>query len=299
MKLYLAALLNANLHLDGEIFKTYTPAMQYHRRNVNYLLESYHYCHKQKSVDAIRQSGERIFLDSGAFSAFTMGVQIDLPGYCDYIKRNADIIEMASVLDAVGDPQKTYENQLAMEAHDVKPLPCFHYGEDIRYLEHYMANYEYITLGGMVPISNQQLFPWLDRLWEKYLCGPDGSPRLKVHGFGLTSVPLMARYPWFSVDSSSWLQYSAYGHVFHPDFGVITVSSKSPSRKTEGKHFNTFSESDQWQLLRHFESLGFTLEQLAESYQARYVYCMWSFTELNKRFDSHGQKFVNEQPGLF
>src|SRR6187399_2968015 len=56
------------------------------------ILESFHYVGKQKFVDDMRNNKAQIFLDSGAFSAFTLGVKLSVEEYCDYIKRNSDII---------------------------------------------------------------------------------------------------------------------------------------------------------------------------------------------------------------
>lgn len=299
MRLFIAAAIYNGMHLGGPVDSRLTPVQQQHRRECKNLLESYHYYNTDKVCDATRQGGERVFLDSGAFSAYTQGVEIDLPKYCDFIKRNSDIIEVASVLDAVGDPLKTYQNQLAMEAHGVRPLPCFHYGEDERYLDYYAANYEYITLGGMVPISTPNLLLWLDRLWEKHLTDGSGRPRLKVHGFGLTTISLMKRYPWYSVDSSSWVQISSVGSILHPDHGVIAMSHTSPNRKQEGRHFDTLSHIEQSYLTHEFTRLGYTVQELRTSYLARRCFCMWAYTELNRRINSEGKVFQNEQQGLF
>src|SRR5690606_10804597 len=124
-------------------------------------------------VDKMRTDGVKVFLDSGAFSAYTQGVTIDIGQYCEYIQRNADIIEFASVLDAIGDHVGTYHNQMEMERRGVRPLPCFHYGEPTEVLDYYVENYEYITIGGMVPISTPQLRIWLDRLWDEHLTNAD------------------------------------------------------------------------------------------------------------------------------
>lgn len=299
MKLYIAAAIYNGMQLGGTVHGRLTPVQQEHRRQVKYLLESYHYFNKQKMVDATRAGGETIFLDSGAFSAYTQGVEIDLPTYCRFIQEHNDIIDVASVLDAVGDPLKTWQNQQAMEALGTKPLPCFHYGEDERYLDHYVANYEYITLGGMVPISTPALLLWLDRLWEKHLTDSTGKPKVKVHGFGLTTIKLMKRYPWYSVDSSSWVQISSIGAVIHPDHGTIYLSHTSPARKQEGRHFDTMSRIEQAQLAHEFAALGYSVQELRTSYLARRTFCMWAYTELNRRIDSVGKSFVNEQQGLF
>lgn len=132
MRLFLAGLYTSNFNLEGTVFKKLTNAEKEARVGVKHYLESYHYIYRESAVKKIRQDGKTVFLDSGAFSAFTKGVQVDLPGYCEYIKKNADIIQVidgvlcASVLDGIGDPLLTYQNQMAMEALGVKPLPCFH-----------------------------------------------------------------------------------------------------------------------------------------------------------------------------
>jgi hypothetical protein len=255
------------------------------------LLESYHYVNRQSYIDAIRNSGDKVFIDSGAFSAHTLGVSIDLPTYCRYLQVNEDIVLkddgvlVASVLDGIGDAQKTYENQLAMEAHGVRPLPCFHVGEDERYLEWYMANYEYITLGGMVAASKKQVEIWLERIWDKWLTDGSGNPRLKVHGFGLTSVPLMENFPWYSCDSSSWIQAASFGSVITPDHGPIKVSDKSPSRHVKGQHVENFTAAENELILKMFEAQGFNFNRLSQVYESRAVYNMWSFGKVNEHIN--------------
>ena len=161
MIIYIAA-----LHTTGVKNDSYYSKFNDREREIidslDYLLESYHYINKDRYVDIIRDRGDKVFLDSGAFSAHTLGATIDLVAYCDYIKKNDDIVKsddgilLASVLDGIGDPKKTYENQMEMQKQGVTPLPCFHYGEDERWLEWYIKNYDYITIGGMVPISTPQ-----------------------------------------------------------------------------------------------------------------------------------------------
>ncbi len=171
-------------------------------QNLPHILESYHYINSNKIVEQMRADNAKVFLDSGAFSAHTLGVTIPIEEYCEYIKRNMDILRiedgvvMASVLDGIGDPLQTWRNQLVMEAYGAKPLPCFHFGEDSRYLDWYIERYDYITIGGMVGKSTDSLIKWLDRIWEKNLVDGSGNAKIKVHAFGITSVTIMERYPW-------------------------------------------------------------------------------------------------------
>jgi len=286
MHIYMAALYS-NTYRHGSRYAKLNDREKYVVDHLPHILESYHYIHKDSYVQTIREKEDRIFLDSGAFSAFTLGVDIDLPGYCNYIQTNADIIKvedgivLASVLDGIGDPQETYENQLAMEALGVRPLPCFHAGEDERYLEWYVKNYDYITLGGMVGASTKQLMIWLDRMWDKYLTDGSGNPRLKVHGFGITSIPIMDQYPWWSCDSSSWIQSAAFGSVITPDHGALSVSAKSPSRHDAGQHVSTLTSMENQKVCNMFHAQGFDYDRLSTVYESRAAYNLWSFTQIN------------------
>jgi hypothetical protein len=306
MKLYLAGIYTANFKIGGSLYNRLTENEKRQRESATNLLESYHYIHRQTFVDSIRADGRKVFLDSGAFSAFTKGVEVDLPKYCEYIKRNKDIIEhvdgtlLASVLDGIGDPLKTWQNQLAMEQLGVRPLPCFHYGEDERYLEWYIANYDYITLGGMVPISTPQLKLWLDRIWEKYLTDGSGRPRVKVHGFGLTTVSLMERYPWYSVDSSSWVQIARVGGMLlMPEARVINVSNQSPQRRVEGQHIDTLAPPLRKAVEEKLQACGVDTERMRETYLSRWCYNIWAFDQLGIQHFEEDPKFVPDQLGLF
>lgn len=262
------------------------------------ILESYHYVHRQKAVDEMRADGAQVFLDSGAFSAWNMGATISLPKYCNYIQENEDIIRkddgviMASVLDGIGDPLQTYRNQLEMEARGVRPLPCFHFGEDERYLEFYLANYPYITLGGMVGKTVEQLITWLDRIWERYIIDGSGRPKTKLHAFGITSVRVMERYPWHSVDSSSWIQFGAHGSMFTPDGVPYRVSEKAGTIHDMGKHVLNLLPIEKEYIEKLILNSGFDLERLTTIYETRATFNMWAYREIANRINMHKESRV-------
>ena len=305
MNLFLAGLYTANIHLTGSTMEKFTPIEKQHRLECKNLLESYHYVHKQTAVDKMREDGAKIFLDSGAFSAWTKGVTIDMEKYCGYIKENSDIIRvegdmvMASVLDSIGDDLGTFQNQKRMEDLGVRPLPCFHYGEDPRYLEYYIANYSYITIGGMVAQSTKSLTIWLDDIWEKYMIDGAGHPKTKVHAFGVTTPYLMRRYPWFSVDSSTWVQWASNGTVMINEKSM-PISEHSTCRKMEGQHFYTFTQPQQDAIRKIIESFGNTPERLSTEYVARWIYNIKQYNDLGiSTFPEYKDSiFIPEQVGL-
>ena len=181
-------------------------------------MESYHYLQHPKKIEKIRQRGTKIFLDSGAFSMFTRGVKVDLRDYAQFIIRHQDIIEVPANLDAIGNAEDTYANQKKLEGW-LKPqglgvLPVHHVRDKDYWLQRYLdEGYQHICLGGMVGESTATLRRWLDHVWHRYLTDKDGKPKVKVHGFGMTTRELLFRYPWASVDSTSWYS-SRYGGCF-------------------------------------------------------------------------------------
>lgn len=302
------AALYTNAYMKGQTrYLKLLPNEQEVMDTIPNVLESYHYINKQGYVDAIRNNNDKIFLDSGAFSAHTLGATINIEEYCDYIRRNRDILRvedgavMASVLDGIGDPLKTWQNQWVMEQLDAKPLPCFHFGEDERYLEWYVENYSYITLGGMVGRSSDVLAKWLDRIWERYLVDGSGKPKLKVHAFGITAIPIMKRYPWYSVDSSSWIQAAAFGSIITPEHGPLKVSDKSPSLHDVGQHVLTLTPIEQDYVFKMLEKQGFTFERLSTTYESRGAYNIWSFGIINALMNAQNnyEKFTARIQELF
>jgi hypothetical protein len=277
---------------------------------VAYRLESYHYICSGNLVHSIRRGGCPVFLDSGAFSAFTSGVEIDLAQYCAYIQENDDTIRkedgvvLASVLDAIGDPLKTWQNQKAMERIGVTPLPCFHYGDDERFLQEYVKNYRYITLGGMVSVSSNQLKLWLDRIWDMYLTDGAGRPLLKVHGFGLMSEDLLTRYPWHSADSSSWVQASSFGTLLaHKTHGKtwpsLCISGTSPNTKKQGAHFDNMPVPLRDAYAEDIARRGYDVDRLRDNYWSRRAYNLQLMNEMNERYAELKTTFRPVQRGLF
>jgi len=211
-----------------------------------------------------------LFLDSGAYSAWSQKTKISIRKYIKFIKENIDVIDIYSNLDVIGSAEGTWKNQLHMEKAGLNPLPTFHYGEDYKWLAKLRdLQYDYICLGGMVPINTKDLIPWLDTVFSKYICDKDGMPWVKVHGFGLTSLPLMERYPWYSVDSTSWVIVGRMGGIHIPakrggkwDYTKafkVVVSSLSPLKSDAGKHITTLTKLERAIMLEYIHEKGYVL----------------------------------------
>lgn len=217
----------------------------------------------------------KLFLDSGAFSARTKNIEIDIDSYIAYIKRYERYIDVYANLDVIADAEATWENQEIMEAAGLHPLPVFHVEDDMKYLERCIANYDYFCLGGMAKGYNRsERASFIDLCFEQICDQESRLPKCKIHGFGMTSIDWMWRWPWYSVDSTSWVLTSRMGSVFVPRFKngkydyelqpwKVTVSNRSPLKREPQSdsswHIDNFSPMKQEIIMKYFEERGFVL----------------------------------------
>jgi len=215
-----------------------------------------------------------LFLDSGAFSAWTQNIKINVDDYISFIKEHEDVIDVYANLDVIDSPKKTWENQMIMERAGLNPLPVYHTPfESPKWLQRYLnQGYDYIALGGMAGgiISKKQIIKQLDFVFSNLLCNEKGIPLVKVHGFGLTALDIMLRYPWYSVDSTSWVITGRMGSVYIPRYKEgkwiydenswkIAVSNRSPNAKEAGKHIETLSPTEKRIALNYIHDKGYRL----------------------------------------
>ena len=233
-----------------------------------FVLESFFYI-DDATARLIRRNEQTIFLDSGAFSSHTQGVRINLRAYADFIRRHHNIISVAANLDLIGpgnerwsyQRQKALETLLEPDGLDRLILPVHHVRDHDDWLKRYLDDgYGYIGLGGMVGESPRLLKCWLGRVFRCYLTHADGTPKVCVHGFGLTSRELMFRFPWHSVDSTTWMLVARYGGVlmdFHFSGGAVGDYKIDFSDRSGGRpwHYRSLSPADR-------KTVDLRLEQL-------------------------------------
>jgi hypothetical protein len=153
-----------------------------------------------------------VFADSGAFTAHTQGADIDVGDYGRWLSANAEHFTTYANLDVIGDPVATAVNQRILEdEHGLTPLPVFHGGEPWEALDTLIADgYRYIALGGLVAVSDKVLArKFLVRCFQ---IGADAG--VVFHGFGQTDQWMLRSLPWYSVDSTTWLNGAKYGLVY-------------------------------------------------------------------------------------
>lgn len=237
-------------------------------------LHSFYHCadsgFEEKWFKALLKRKIPMFMDSGAFSASTKNVTIDIYKYMDFLTQHKESIMYYANLDSINDPKKSLKNYELLRSNGFNPIPVFHYGEPVKYLEYMIDACDYIGVGGMVGAGVSTLRKWLDYIFPKYLVNKKGEALIKVHGFGITNFPLLFRYPWYSVDSTGWVAKSRFGLVFIPKHTngnwkydavplVISVSTTSPFLKQANRHIQNVSVKEKELLLSYIHSHGYVL----------------------------------------
>lgn len=145
-----------------------------------------------------------ILFDSGAFSIWKRGININIKDYCDYLIRHK--IEKYLVLDKVGSHIKTMENQRIMEDYGMRPIPVYHMNSPIENLYEICEKYKYVCLGGTVGSQKSTRIAFFEEVFKHF-------PDHKFHGLGITDARIIKSFPFYSVDSTTWLVAEKMGKI--------------------------------------------------------------------------------------
>ena len=192
--------------------------------------------------------------------------------YAEFIKTYKDFIDVYVNVDVIFNPELTWKVQRYLEDHHkLNPLPVFHYGENIKWLIKYMDNYDYIGIGGIgQDVSADEYVNFGDRVF-KIICDNKGEPLRRTHGFAITTNRLVYRYPWYSVDSTTWALIAGYGGILIPFFkdgkfyynkapNKILVSKRSFTGSNSKFHYQNLSESSKKIVSKYLKAKGFMID---------------------------------------
>ena len=224
---------------------------------------------------------QKLLVDSGAFSAWSRGVELDVDEYIEFLNNYSKCIDLFACIDNIPgertrkptieekmqSPQLTWENYLYMRERineKDKLVPTFHVGEDISHLQNILntkldgKHIPYIALGGTVGLAVGYKQKWYSKTFK--IIKESKNPNVKVHAFGMTSLKVLESYPFTSADSTSWIMTGANGGIY-TDNGIVKVSEKSMDNPA---YIGKLSIERQKLIERQLIEAGVTLEQCRE-----------------------------------
>lgn len=224
-----------------------------------------------------------LFIDSGAFTLYFNRAVKDKLGkafydtdefkkfvrsYAKFLLKYKDHIQHYANVDVIGDPERSHQVLKLLERkYKLNPVPVIHCGSSMDWVRRYLdEGYEFIALGGYVGYKRPEQMRWTTEAF-KVICDNSGIPRCRVHGFAMTGWHMMTAFPWWSVDSTSWVKAAGFGGVFvppkiHGEFSfdrppmVVKISDTSPNKKQALRHFTTFRKEEQKVILEWLEHIN-------------------------------------------
>lgn len=229
----------------------------------------------------------KLFVDSGAHSAHTQGIEIPVDDYIQYVNDLDEYISIFAQLDKIPGmyrkpktiedwvtaPELSWKNYLYMRERVKSPdklIPVFHQGENFKWLNTMLEttfeggkHIPYIGLSPRGDVSVKDKRAFIDKSFNIIL--KSSNPRVKVHAFGMTSLDVLEMFPFYSADSTTWLLIAAMGQILTP-WGLIYVSSKGTADPLHIKNQPVLARD---KILSYIKDKGFTLDQIQEDYAAR------------------------------
>ena len=230
----------------------------------------------------------KIFVDSGAYTSWSKGTQLDVDEYIKYLNENSQYLTLFACIDDIPgeltrkptyeeklhSPEATWENYLYMRERIIdkdKLIPVFHLGEDYSHLQRMLETkldgkyIPYIGLGGTVGSPTLVKDNWYSQVFK--IIKDSSNPNVKVHAFGMTSLTILEKYPFTSADSTSWIMTGSTGNIY-TKYGTICVSEQ-----TAGKpgHISTLPLQIQQEIEKQVNKYGTTLEECATNWRIRSV----------------------------
>lgn len=247
----------------------------------------------QQYIDA-QMNGRESFgiMDSGAFSVWNKGGTIKVADYAKKLIEMLKYFDVAANLDVI--PGKK-----GMAARDITPemtesaadqgwknyktllfilnsngyssdrlMPIYHQGESIDWLKKMVdSGCDYIGVSPSNDYSTSQRQHWLDDVYDYLL----SLPKLpKTHGYAVTSPVLMKMYPWFSTDSSSWVQQGGYGSVNTPWGPMPLTDRESTMGRHDAMDGRSWSREMKQKAKEYFESIGLNIDEIRKSHHERW-----------------------------
>jgi len=225
-------------------------------------------------------------LDSGGFTAWTLGTEIDLDALsatfagllddygdlCDFVLISLDEIPAHKGIDPTQEQiaraiERSRANfDILRREFAEKVLPVFHQNEPLEYFDKLVGESNYIALSP----RNDRAERWRVR-WAEHVSAR--APPCRFHGLATHGYDMMRKVEWYSADSASWVRTAANGSIYWPSatkLQKLAVSTLSPALKNYGAHIDHLKPNVKRRVIDVIQARGYSLAELQTDDGARY-----------------------------
>lgn len=234
---------------------------------------------QDKVASNVREKSERNydFYASQEFEEY-------LTAYVKFVKESGNALDFHVNLDAIFNPELSYQMYQRLRKLGLKPLPVLHPGEDVKWLKKYMEDTDYVGLGGVgQEWTRHKYWDWAKAifLYLGWRPGYADEIKTKVHGFAMTSLPLVSKLPWFSVDSTTPWYMGRCGTLLLPKERTVGGKKRydflaphrhvaiTKLRSGASGHIFVSDKMEQKSLQDYLDIFGLSLEGAQSSWEIR------------------------------
>lgn len=267
----------------------------------------YYTSNASAAIDVCEKNNVGIMMDSGAFSFHKFAAQskrrseisdkkkdidpeklqkVMYRWYRDYCLENKKKWDFYLTLDYKPHQPTIFKMQKQFVKDGLMPIPVYHGDSDLDWLKRYKDTFgcKLISIGAISTDLRGHSYKkyrfFFDRVFEY-----GAKHGIKFHGLAVTSLGLITAYPWYSIDSSTWVQSSIYGMITFPDRDKNTIYNIHISERrttTPVASYNNMPRRQRSLVEATIKEFGFTLKELRNGKEA-----------LDGRHDWNGKVFAH------
>ena len=291
----------------------------FERADVKNILISYHYIRKdpqftKEILEMVRERGGLFMTDSGAFS-FLNDKNFDphsfdwveyLIEYTEWLEENKEFIFSACNLDVdyyVGHDEVVRWNEKFFEPleKDINIIYVAHPNVmgrgDLDGLKEYCNKYSYVAVNERMASQASAIYQMAKQT------------KTAIHGLAWTKPSILKDFPFFSVDSSSWVNYQKYGATpvwdgrnfsqYDKDQKDIRKTLRNQCKKYGVKEYEFVNEKNEADGTHNDdEGLTFSLRTWIDVFQDIKRYARTKLTiDLKKMLDGKKTVFIEDNSG--
>lgn len=211
---------------------------------VNMLLSFAFFNREDMSVYRRAMPCGRLMIDSGAYTAASVGKTISLTEYAEFLTTWRDAIDHAVTLDVIGDPVATRRNTRKLHGMGHNVLPVFTRGGTPADFDAMVRDSGYVCVGGGVGMASKVVISRLSALQRRAEELGGG-----IHALGVGNMNSLRQIKPYSADASNVSATFIYGNLVCWD----------------GRNLKSFPHTDRKRLrehLVHFKAAGLSVTDI-------------------------------------